>query len=337
MLNLLISRVLSAPDSPTADLYFRNACRDFLDTGVRQLGPTVFASESACLVMRHAMRAGRLPDRRRLIYLIDDDVAAGTSDVSLPFFYRQKLRMVEGPASRRIKRVARVAVVGSPALGRLFAPLMETHLLRPYWSEPFAALDHFQPLAARTGWIEMAFLGSVIHRSDLAFVLPVVRRLLEAHPRLRFHVPERHRLPGDLDRHKRVRRIEGLGWTAYRRTIANRRFHIALYPLLDTAFNRARSANKLIEHAVVGAAPVYSHSWREAARASATGAGLCLPNEREVWFQALSALIDSPREMADRAAATQRLAAKLNTPEPQRRLWGELLGVAAPAGAAAPV
>lgn len=331
MLNLLMSRVLSAPDSPTADLYFRNACQDFIGAGVNQLAPTVFASPTACLVMRHTMRAGKLPPCRRLIYLIDDDVEAGTGDDSLPFLYRQKLRMVEQPVSRRIKRYAGVAVVGSPALGRLFAPLMETHLLRPYWSEPFADLDHFDRLQTKRGPIDMAFLGSVVHRGDLLFILPVVRRLLNVHDRLVFHVPERHRLPADLERHPRVRRIEGLGWTAYRKEIAARRFHLALYPLLDTPFNRARSSNKLIEHAVVGAAPVYSARWPEAARAGTVGAGLGLPNDEQAWFDALNALLTNTAQMADLADAAQRLAKRINQREPQRRLWRRLMDLREPA------
>ena len=325
MLNNLLSRMLSAPDSPTADLYFRNACGDFLRQGVRQLAPTVFASKTTCVVMRHAMRAGRLPDRRRLIYLIDDDVEAGTSDQSLPFFYRQKLRMVEQPASRKIKRFAGVAVVGSPALARLFAPLMETHLLRPYWSEPFAGLEHFDGLESDDQPIDMAYLGSIVHRSDLLFQVPVVLRLLDKHPRLRFHLPERHRLPAELDRHPRVWRIPGIGWTAYRSEITSRSFHIALYPLLDTPFNRARSANKLIEHALIGAAPVYSASWREGQRAAESGAGLLVPNDGEAWFQAISGLISDTARMRRLAHAAQAHATTLNSAVPQRTLWRELL------------
>ncbi len=84
MIDAVLSRLLSAPDSPTADLYFRNACGDFLDGPIRQHGPTVFASDSACLVMRHALRAGPLPLRRRLIYMIDDDVGAGMEGGALP-------------------------------------------------------------------------------------------------------------------------------------------------------------------------------------------------------------------------------------------------------------
>lgn len=330
MLTTLLSRVLSAPDSPTADLYFRNACRDLLKEGVEQVAPTVFASQTACLVVRHAMRAPRLPARRRLIYLIDDDVDAGAVDETLPYLYRQKLRMVEQQAGRTIGRFAGVAVVSSPVLARLFSPLMETHLLRPYWSERFADLDHFDGYDPDNPWFDMAFLGSSVHRSDLKFLAPVVERLLDRHPHLRFHIPERHRLPYDLDHHPRVMAIRGLGWTAYRREITRRRFHIALYPLMDTPFNRARSVNKLIEHAVVGAAPVYSESWREGRKARDRGAGLCLPNDPQTWFDGVSNLISDTLEMRALAHGAQQLGRQLNKPERQRDLWRDLMGVRAP-------
>ena len=329
VLDGLLSRVLSAPDSPTADLYFVNACPDFLDAGVERLAPTVFASPTTCLVMRHAMRAGPLPPRRRLVYLIDDDVAAGIADESLPYLYRRKLRMVEEPALRRFARRAGIAVVSAPGLARAFPPGLETHRLDPYWSERFAALDHFE--GATAGWIDMAYLCSSVHRSDLGFLLPVIARLLVAEPRLRFHLAGRHWLPASLERHPRVIRIPGQGWTAYRRAIAARRFHVVLYPLLDTPFNRGRSVNKMIEIAVVGAAPVYSEGWRHAGPARKVGAALCLSNDPEIWFAGLADLIRDPAEMHRLAAAAQVLARQLNQPEPQRRLWRDLFGLREPA------
>ena len=330
MLTAILSRVLSAPDSPTADLYFRNACQDLLEREVTEIAPTVFASATACLVMRHAMRAARLPQRRRLIYMIDDDITAGATDESLPYLYRQKLRMVEQPAGRTLGRFAGTAVVSSPTLARVFSPMMETHQIRPYWSEKPAGLVHFDHLEGPGAMIEMAYLGSSVHRSDLRFLVPVVMELLQRHPNLRFHVPIRHRLPQDMARHARVVPIDAQGWTAYRQEIAKRRFHLALYPLLDTPFNRARSVNKLIEHAVVGAAPVYSSSWREGWRAQENSAGLCLPNEPASWLDQLSQLIQAPVRMRALADGAQRLAAQLNRPEPQQRLWRDLLEVDVP-------
>lgn len=324
MIDTLLSRLLSTPDSPTADLYFRNACADFLDGQVRQLGPTVFASEAACLVMRHALRAGPLPLRRRLIYMIDDDVDAGIDDESLPYLYRQKLRMVEQPLGRRVTRVAGVAVVASSALKRLFEPVMTTHLLRPFWSEPLASLNHFDRLSDLDARIDLAYLGSIVHRRDLEFLLPVFAALLARHENLRIHIPERHGLPTTFDRHPRVRRIPGLGWTAYCAEIATRRFHIALYPLLESPVNRARSVNKLVEHAITGAAPVYSSNWTEAPRVWRTGAGICVPNVQESWTEAVSQLIRSPERARAVAGKARNLAAALNDPASQRQLWRSL-------------
>lgn len=330
MLNSLLDRLLSTPDSPTADLYFRNACGDFLDRGVQQHAPTVFASESACLVMRHDRRVGKLPVRRRLIYFVDDDVDAGVSDTSLPFLYRQKLKLVEHLAAQRLARYAGVAVVGSPVLAQLFRPLMETHLLRPFWSETYAGLGHFDALCAGEGWIDLAYLGSRVHKADLNFLLPVVGRLLAREPRLRFHLPERHSLPPGFERHPRVRRIRGLGWTAYRREIARRQFHLCVYPLMETPFNRARSPNKLIEHAIVGAAPLYSSTWAESRRVANGRAGLCLPNDATLWYDALCALIERPDRMRELAAGALQTAERLNARTPQRELWQNLFDIREP-------
>lgn len=333
MFHSLLSRVLPAPDSPTADLYFNNACGDFLDAGVTRLAPTVFASTSACLVMRHGLGAARLPRGRRLIYMIDDAVEEGVDDASLPFLYRQKLRLVERAAGRRIGPRATVAVISSAALAPRPRPGIQTRLLHPYWSEPMAGLEHFEPALRSEGWIEMGFLGSSVHRADLDFLWPVIGAVLAGHPRARFHLSSRHRVPGNLAGHPRVRRIPAGTWAAYRAGLAGRRFHLALYPLMSTPFNRVRSVNKLIEHGVVGAGAIYSRSWSEAWRAGQSGAGLVLRNRREDWHAAIGHLLARPDALRGLAAGAVALAGRLNRPEPQRRLWAELLGVAADAAA----
>jgi hypothetical protein len=155
----------------------------------------------------------------------------------------------------------------------------------------------------------------------------VIGAVLAAHPRARFHLAERHRLPADFAGHPRVQRIPGLGWAAYREGLARRRFHLGLYPLMDTPFNRARSVNKLIEHAVVGAAGLYSRSWPEAWRATEAGAGLVLRNRPAEWSAAIDHLLARPRALQGLAAGAGTLARRLNRPEPQRRLWAELMGV----------
>lgn len=330
MFHRALAGLLAAPDSPTADLYFMNACGDLLLSGVRRLGPTVFASDRACLVMRHDLRATGLAAARpgrRLIYFVDDAVEEGAGDASLPFLYRQKLRLVERPAGRRCTAQAAAVVVSSASLMTRQAPLGEAHLVHPYWSEPMAATDHFDPLVRGEGWIDIAYLGSSVHRADLAFLWPVVAGVLSAHPRARFHLSERHRVPSALAGHPRIKPLPARGWTIYRAALRGRRFHLALYPLMDTPFNRARSVNKLIEHGVVGAAPLYSRGWAESWRAAASGGGIVLENEPAAWRAEIERLIAWPDRMRELAGRAGRLASSLNRPEPQRRLWAQLMEV----------
>lgn len=337
MIGSMLSRLLPVPESPTADLYFANACRDFFGAGVRRLAPTVFASASACLVLRHGLGAAALPRGRRLIYLVDDHVEDGVGDASLPFLYRQKLRFVERAAGRRIGPQAAAVVVSSPGLlphpGLHQGSPGRVRLLHPYWSEPIAGLEHFAPLLRGEGWIEIAFLGSSVHRVDLDFLWPVIEALLAAEPRARFHLPSRHRVPPALAGHPRLLRIPAAGWPIYRAGLAGRRYHLALYPLLETPFNRVRSVNKLIEHAVVGAGGLYSRIWIEAWRAGDCGAGLLLDNRRADWLAAIAALVEQPQRLFWLAAEGAALARRLNSPGPQRRLWAELMGMDARAAA----
>lgn len=326
MIGQALARLLTAPDSPTADLYFMNACGDFLLSGMRRLGPTVFASRDTALVMRHDLRAGAVP-ARRLIYFVDDAVEEGPGDASLPFLYRQKLRLVERASARRVTRRAAAVVVSSAELARRFEGVAEARVIHPYWSEPVAGSSHFAPLEAGAGWIDIAYLGSTVHRADLAFLWPVITEVLAAHPRVRFHLSERHRLPATMLAHPRVVPIPARGWSIYRAALRGRRFHLALYPLMDTPFNRARSINKLIEHGLVGAAPLYSRAWPEAWRAGAAGAGLLLANEPGEWRAAIEGLIARPGRMRELAERAGRLAGTLNRAEAQRRLWAELMEV----------
>jgi hypothetical protein len=124
-------------------------------------------------------------------------------------------------------------------------------------------------------------------------------------------------------------RIPSESWAIYRAGLTGRRYHLALYPLLTSPFNQARSVNKLIEHGVVGAGAIYSLGWPEAWRAAHSGAGLVLHNRRGDWLAAILHLLDRPEDLRDLAAAALALAGRLNRPEPQRQLWAELLGVGA--------
>ena len=317
--------------TPTADLYFANAMRVALEPGgpVRRVAPTVFETDEAVLVMRHDVGA-RISrrDRRRLIYLLDDAVFAGLSDPSLPLSYRMKLWAVECAAARRLAPRADAIVVSAPevaeALPRaLRPPGAEICELAPYWSETLPELDHFdRPAPWRLG-----FTGAQTHRAGLRLIARALEPLLRGDSDLRLHLAANHAVPRRLRRAPGLRPEPATNWTAYRAALASMRRHVALYPVADTPFGRARSVNKLIEHALIGAAPIYSDTWPRAQSAVGRGAGIAAALRPAVWAEAVAALRADPAKARETASAAQAFAREINRPEPQRALWTRLLGL----------
>lgn len=325
MLRRFFTRALTTLNSPTADLYFANACADWLAAGdVVRYAPTVFASPTTRLVIRHDARSSRSSRRERLIYVIDDAVDLEGADEALSPYWRFKLNVVERAAAAAFLPNAAGVVVSSEALKRMIearAPDQDVRVMNPYWSEPFSDLSHH----AGGGLFRVAYLGSQVHGPDFAPLAPVLVRFLEERPNAELIVGGGHAATGPLAGHARVRDIGPMAWADYRRALGDLDPHVALYPLQNTPFNAARSLNKLIEHAVAGAAGLYATQWPGAAIATQEGAGLALRSDPTEWLKALETLADDRGATALMAERSRVLARRLNDRDAQRRIWSELL------------
>lgn len=308
------ARWLVRSRSPTADLYLRNACGDWIGPAgpIRQLGPGVFASETTLLVVRHAGGAGDLPVRPRLVWLIDDDVGGTLGDAGTPPGQRLKLALFEQRHARRLLGLGARVVVSADIL-RCVHP--DADLLYPYWSAPLPPLDHHGEDAP----LRVGFLGSAVHRGDLDLIRPALERLLEDGT-ITLSIAANHRL-GSLAHRPGVRPVAATSWPGWQRWLARTRLHLALYPLRDTPANRARSVNKIVEHALVGAAGLYSATWPESARIERRRAGLVLPPDPEAWERAVRSLAQDRHRRLALAAAGRSLARDLNHPGLQRAFW----------------
>ncbi len=330
----LAARLARAP-SPTVDLYLLNALAPGLAgpamAGLRRRAPSVFETDAAVLVLRHdagapAPRRGGWVGGRRLVYLLDDAVFEGLRDPALPMAYRLKLWAVECAAARRLIPRAAALVVSGPAVAEalprgLLRPETEVHVLDPYWSEPLPDLAHQDDAPP----LRLAFAGAQTHAAALARLAPALADALAALAGARLHLSASHRPPRPLRGHPALRPEPAVRWPAYRAALAGMRRHIALYPLAQGPFAAARSANKLIELALMGAAPLYPARWPQGAAAAAEGAGLALPDDPGAWFEAILALAADPGRRRALAEGAQRLARRLNDPAPQRALWRRLL------------
>ena len=247
---------------PTTDLYFLNPLNHLRNSAgirlppLRILAPNIYTVGSTGVIVRYGAESDlRRLERegvRRIVYIIDDDIAAGADDPDLPARYRAKLAAFAEGAWPALSTAADIVIVPGAVLAAAYSE--KARVVQPAWHVAPASAAHFD----QPRHIEMAHLGTGSHAADFASLAPTLAEVLSAHPNVRLTLFSGDAVPAPLRGHPQVRARRPMAWWRYKQTLPRMRFHLALYPLRDTAFNRARSANKLYEHAIVGAASLMS-------------------------------------------------------------------------------
>jgi len=322
---------------PSTDLYFRSALASDIArwwqpwhrAPIRRKGANSFICDDWMVLIRQdsprVMRQA-LAWPGRLAYVIDDDVAGAAACAYLPAAYRARLAAFDRDFHRPLCTRADALLVPSAALAEVHgADRMARgtmHRIEPVWRAPFADQQHFAPLA-HGGTLRIIHLGSGSHAAALGEVAPAVLRLLHDDKLTHFTYFAGAVVHPELEHHPRARRLEPKPWEEYRRWLTRQRFHLALYPLLPTRFDRARSASKLAEHAIIGAVGVYPEDWAPA-RVLGNGA-IFAPATPADWGEILAHI---PRTtLAGTAASAAQSLAEIDAIARQRALWGVILGL----------
>lgn len=322
---------------PTTDLYFLNTMAPWVRARfglrkkpIRAIGANAFiAGEWFVLVRRDTPQLMReaLAWRGKLAYVIDDDVAAGMQCPLLPTPYRMKLAEFDRQFHRDLLARADVILAASDALAQSLA---RNHTLGgpikridPVWRQPFADTAHFAAVE-RGAPLRIVQLGSASHRETLRAIAPIMRDILERDDRITYTYFSPQRIDERLEQHSRARRIEPMTWREYQRWIGRNRFHLALYPLAQTAFDRARSASKLTEHAILGAAGIYAEGWHPARICKGT---LLAPDRPEEWGEMISQAISQRHELQLVAETFNNSQACVQPCAVQQGLWKGILSI----------
>lgn len=322
---------------PTTDIYFAHACRDWIGRWwkpgpIRALGRNCFVAGNTMVLIRRdedvlMRRAIDWPGR--LVYLIDDDIAGAVNSPDLPADYRRRLGLFDREFHQALLERADILLVSSQPLVALFAAnpriSAQIRLIFPYWPLDFADERHFAALDHGTA-LRIVHLGSGSHAGAFSALAPALAEVLEGPAPVHFTYFGREAAPGLPDRHQRIERLPPMRWPAYRRWLARQRFHLALYPLDATRFDAARSPNKVVEHAVVGAVGMYPRDWPTAQFAG--GGSLTAPADPADWANVLKQAVAERTGLAALARQARQSVAVHHDWAAQRALWSDVLGLA---------
>ena len=318
---------------PTTSLYFADPLAGLIGDRIgaaglpiRRISATIFTCGDAAVVIRYAgerelgfLRRGGF---RKIYLLIDDDLQALHKNDGLPADWRRRLIAYrDGLLPKLLHLVTHVVAPSEPILQsyRRHVPMR----LDPAQCHAAAALDHHDS----KGRLDIVFAATRSHLRDLEFFAPAIAGFLKARPDAHLTTFLNGHAPAAFKGLPNVTHHSPMGWERYRAFVATRRFHVAIAPALDTAFNRARSLSRLHDHAAYGAAGLYSTQPPFAGTIADGASGRLLPNDPEAWRAALFALADRRDAARHLAKGGQRLSAALGGQGRVRAFWQRQFGL----------
>ncbi len=217
--------------------------------------------------------------------------------------HREYFRQLS-PLLAQALRDCDAAITSSTALGAEMERLAADVHVVPNLLDPRLWADAPEP--PEDGPVVIAYAGTATHATDLVLMEDVLERIARVHgDKVAFHflgcaTPRLAALPN-------VRVSEfSHDYAAYARTLASAGIHIALAPLEDNPFNRAKSAIKWLEYSACHCAGVYADlpPYQQDVRDDENG--FLAGSDPETWFDRIDRLVRDPglrRRLAEAAHA----------------------------------
>lgn len=314
---------------PTIELYFLGPLRDLESSRnpIKPVGQSCFVSGKRGVIIRYASKRDIETLRKlrleKLYYVIDDDLFAAQGDPFLPADYRGKLGRFTHDMLPRILAAAHEIIAPSRAV--LAAPAYGGHvksLLDPAYTWLCPDYGHF----TASPRIRCVVLGTRSHRTDVASIASALTTVLASIPNLTVTTFLGRHAPPEFRDHPRISNRPPLPWPAFREVLRSERYHMALAPALPTDFNRARSISRILDHAALGAAGIYSNQPPFSERISHGKDGILADAGQDNWTNALMTVVRDLHKAEALAASGKELAMRLGNPERVRQFWHERLG-----------
>jgi hypothetical protein len=317
-------------ETPTTAIYFTNVFRDLIDRPIDTLQISrleanafhVHGKRESTVIFRYAspslMRSLQSSRRGRLLYVLDDNIAAGVSDEALPADYRSRLLSFQRRTVQPICKMADEVIAPSQFILDSLG-VAQTSLIAPSLIHDLPSLEHHNEDAVR-----IVFNGTRSHLSDFRMIVPVLRHIIEKHENVYLTTFLGSHAPAELAG-KRVTHLPPMRWEDYRRYMRKNCFHIALGPARETLFNLARSPSRILDNAGFGAVGVYSarkpfNKWVVNGET-----GLLLSDSNAHWTAGLESLIADRSLRKTIAKSAAKLAVEIGNASRLKQFWAEKL------------
>lgn len=238
---------------------------------------------------------------KSLYFFMDDDVLDFKASTGMPLHYRWKLFNLAYRHQVWLKKQNAQIWVSTSYLKEKY------QAWSPKIIEP-------KPLGVIKKSVKVFYHGSASHNAEIEWLLPVIKTVLERNSHVCFEIIGGQSVYKLFKGVPRVQVIHPMGWEAYQHFIAQPGRDIGLAPLLDNAFNRARSYTKVFDITQAGAVGIYSEGSESACYISSklyiedseTEAGYVLPLDQSLWIERIEWLANHDDERDQMVSYAQK-------------------------------
>jgi predicted SAM-dependent methyltransferase/glycosyltransferase involved in cell wall biosynthesis len=231
----------------------------------------------------------------KVIYDLDDDLLSVTNVHADQQLIKERASLVLSMLS-----YCDLAVFSTSYLKKKYLPLCHNSTVIPNrLGKQIWGKDNSLPFSKQNKTLRILYMGTATHDIEVDFLNLVVRGIKKAYgSRVSFVM-----VGGTTSQTQRS------GWElctpplnattnypAFARWLLSQSWDLALAPLIDTEFNKGKSAIKLMDYSALGV-PIVASSHSEYEREFAASSGVSLlPNDVESWVQKITFLIENEKE-----------------------------------------
>lgn len=245
----------------------------------------------------------------RIVYVIDDDLAAAGDDPELPLAYGKRMARAAEQQPRLLALADEVVACSHALAERLREQHANVKVMTPPLIAPLPELTHLTcgPSPAQP-W-RIGFYGTRAHMADLARIAPALEAIQRERNDTELELMLGEHAPKSLAALPRTYCPAPLPWKKFRVWQARRRVPIGLAPLLDSPFNRGKSFIKFLDIAAMGGVGVYSNRPPYTDIVEHGVNGLLAGDDPAEWQRCIEWLLEHPgvvRRMGAQAASDAR-------------------------------
>lgn len=248
------------------------------------------------------------PGLSRIVYFVDDDLAAMLDDPSLPWKARGKVAFGFDRHRPALETLVDEVWVSTPTLADRFPA--GAHVAAPIPCDLPA--DPLENPPSR-----VVYHGTDVHGPERRFVLEIARVFQTIRPQVRFEITGDSQLQKLSSGLSNVDVVSQLSWPDYLAAQRGRSAAVFLAPMMTSRTNASRAAVKRFDAARLGACGVFADAEPYASAVRNGIDGLLVSMVMSDWVSAIARLFESPDlRLSIARAARDRIAAELSaTPD----------------------